>query len=74
MNESYYIQKYIPNSLAIGDDECSNAILYANGKKGFGVYIVSFGDLDSDEMVYIADSLEAFFVNEEGIEIYNNVW
>ena len=39
-----------------------------------GIYMVSFGDLDVNEMVYIADSLEAFFVKEKGIDIYNNVW
>ena len=32
-------EKYIPDSLAIGDDECSNAVLYANGTNGFGVYM-----------------------------------
>lgn len=74
MNSAHHIQKYIPDSLAIGDDECSNAVLYANGSNGFGVYMVSFGDLDVNEMVYIADSLEAFFVKEEGIDIFNNVW
>ena len=74
MNDAYHIQKYIPDSLAIGDDECSNVVLYANGSNGFGVYMVSFGDLDIDEMIYIADSLEAFFVNEEGIDIFNNIW
>lgn len=70
MNEAYHIQKYIPNSLAIGDDECGNVVLYANGNNGFGVYIVSFGDLDVDDMIYIADSLENFFVNEEGVGIF----
>lgn len=74
MNDAYHIQKYIPDSLAIGDDECSNAVLYANGNNGFGLYTVSFSDLGVDEMVYIADSLEAFFVNEEGIDIFNNIW
>ena len=74
MNDSYHIQHYIPESLAIGDDECSNALLYAKGNFGFGVYIVSFSDLGIDEMVYIADSLDKFFVNEEGINTFNNVW
>lgn len=74
MNDAYHIQKYIPDSLAIGDDECSNVMLYANGNNGFGVYMVSFGDLSVDEMVYIADSLEEFFVNEAGIDTFNSVW
>ena len=74
MNDAYHIQKYIPDSLAIGDDECSNVVLYANGNNGFGVYMVSFGDLGVDEMIYIADSLEAFFMNEEGVDIFNNIW
>ena len=56
MNSAYHIQKYISDSLAIGDDECSNAVIYANGNNGFGVYMVSFGDLDANEMVYIANS------------------
>lgn len=74
MNSAYHIQKYISDSLAIGDDECGNAVLYANGNDGFGVYMVSFSDLDVNEMVYIADSMEAFFVKEEGMDIFNNVW
>lgn len=68
MNESYFIQKYIPNSLAIGDDEDGNVILYAEGKKGFGIYIVAFNDLDVEEMVFIADSLEEILVSAKGIE------
>lgn len=68
MNEAYYIQKYIPNSLAIGDDEDGNAILYSNGKNGFGVYAVAFNDLDEEEMRFIAKSLRELLVYEKGIE------
>ncbi len=68
MNEAYFIQKYIPNSLAVGDDEGGNVILYAEGKKGFGIYIVAFNDLDVEEMVFIADSLEEILVSAKGIE------
>ena len=38
MNEAYNIQQYISKSLAIGDDECCNALLYANGHNGFGLF------------------------------------
>lgn len=70
MNEAYNIQKYIPQSLAIGDDECSNVIIYANGKNGYGIYIVSLSDLDVEEMVYISDSLKSFLVMEKGITLF----
>ncbi len=74
MNAAYSVQKYIPNSLAIGDDECCNVILYASGHEGFGVYMVSLSDLDVDEMVFIANSLEDFFVKEKGLDVFNNIW
>ncbi len=74
MNTAYRIQKYIPNSLAIGDDECCNTMLYASGHKGFGVYMVSLSDLDVDEMVFIANSLEDFFVKEKGLDVFNNIF
>lgn len=74
MNKIYNIQKYIPNSLAIGDDECDNVVLYAQGKKGFGVYMVSFNNLDIEDLKYISSSLEAFFIKGEGVDIFNCVW
>ena len=40
MNESYEIQDYIPNSLAVGDDEGGNALIYFEGAEGFGLYII----------------------------------
>ena len=68
MNEAYNIQKYIYRSLAIGDDEDGNAILYANGKNGFGVYVVAFNDLEEEEMIFIAKSLEELLVYAVGID------
>lgn len=74
MNDAYGIQKYIPGSLAIGDDECCNVLLFANGSEGFGVYMVSLSDLDVDEMIFIAHSLEDFFVKEIGVDAFNTIW
>lgn len=74
MNAAYSVQKYIPNSLAIGDDECCNVILYASGHEGFGVYMVSLSDLDVDEMVFISNSLEDFFVKGKGLDVFNSIW
>ena len=68
MNEAYFIQKYIPSSLAIGDDEDGNAIIYAEGKNGFGVYAVAFNDLDVDEMIFVSETLKEILVFAKGIE------
>lgn len=73
MNEAYYIQKYIPGSLAIGDDEGGHVILYAEGPNGFGVYAVGFGDLDVDDMIFIAKSLKDILISAKGIEILLNL-
>lgn len=73
MNEVYNIQEYIPASMAIGDDERGNALLYAIGSNGFGIYLVSFGNLDVNEMVYIADSLESFFIRNEGVRVFTSM-
>lgn len=73
LNDAYHIQKYIPDSLAIGDDECSNAVIYANGEKGPGLYIVPFNDLEADSMIYIAGSLRDFLVDGVGLDVFNCV-
>ncbi len=69
MNNGYYIQKYIPNSIAIGDDGKGNTLLYANGKQGFGLYIVGFGNLDVEEMKYISKSLKDLLLKGIGVDI-----
>ncbi len=69
MNNGYYIQKYIPNSIAIGDDEGEYILLYANGKQGFGLYIVEFGNLDAEEMKYISKSLKDLLLKGIGVDI-----
>ncbi|MDM5153725.1 SMI1/KNR4 family protein [Bacillus sp. DX1.1] len=67
INEAHNVQNYIPNSLAIGDDEGGKALLYADGKEGFGFYIVDFGDLDIEEAIKISPSLKALLVDGIGI-------
>ncbi|HDR4567446.1 SMI1/KNR4 family protein [Bacillus paranthracis] len=68
MNKAHDIQKYIPNSLAIGDDEGGKALLYGEGKEGFGLYTVDFGDLDIEEAIKIAPSLKALLIDGVGVE------
>lgn len=68
MNESYYIQKYIPYSLAIGDDESGKVLIYATGIEGFGVYLVDLGNLDMQDSIKLTESLKLLLKNRIGIE------
>lgn len=74
MNEAYDIQEYIPNSLAIADDEGGNALIYATGPNGFGLYIIPFNDLEIDELKFISKSLSDLFIYNIGINILINEW
>lgn len=69
MNEAYFVQKYLPKSLAIGDDEGGGALVYLDGKNGFGVYLCRFADLDINEAIKIAPSLKDLLVNNIGIDV-----
>lgn len=67
MNEAYEVQKYLPNSLAIGDDEGGGVFIYLHGKDGFGIYYNRFADLDIEEAVKIAPSLTELLVSNVGM-------
>lgn len=69
MNEAHNVQKYIPNSLAIGDDEGGNVLIYLEGKDGFGLYMLGFGNLDIEDAVLIAPTLRDLLVNNKGIDV-----
>lgn len=70
MNEAYNIQKYLPYSWAIGDDEGGYVIIYAKDENDIGLYAVSFSDLDDNEKIYIAPSLCDFLIKGVGIDIF----
>jgi hypothetical protein len=72
MNDAYYIQENIPNSLAIADDEGGNALIYTTGEKGFGLYVIAFNDLDVDELQYVSNSLSNLLINNVGIDVIKN--
>lgn len=68
MNEIYYVQHYIPNSLAFGDDGGGGTFMYVDGHKGFGVYYARFADLDVDELVKISGSLHDLLNKGVGVD------
>lgn len=69
MNEAYFVQKYLPKSLAIGDDEGGGTLIYLHGKEGFELYLCRFSDLDMDEAIMVASSLTELLVNNVGVDI-----
>ncbi|MFC9777497.1 MULTISPECIES: SMI1/KNR4 family protein [Paenibacillus] len=69
MNEAHRIQKYIPESLAIGDDEGGYVLIYMEGKEGFGLYMVGFGNIDVEDAVLVAPSLRDLLINNIGIDV-----
>lgn len=70
MNSSHKIQEYIPQSLAVGDDEGGKVIFYAEGKKGFGLYKVGFGDLEINNAEFVSSSLSALLLDGIGAEVF----
>lgn len=70
MNSSHKIQYYIPKSLAIGDDEEGKVIFYAEGKNGFGLYKVGFGDLDINDAEFVSPSLSALLIDGVDAEVF----
>jgi len=70
MNDAYNIQKYLPFSWAIGDDEGGYAIVYAKDEDGIGVYALSFSDLDDNEKIFISPSLSDFLTKGIGVDAF----
>ncbi|WP_309383698.1 hypothetical protein [Cerasicoccus frondis] len=68
MIEAYDVYKYIPTSLAIGDNEGGQALIYMQGEKGFGIYKSGFGDLDAEDAVWISKDLTSLLVDGEGLD------
>lgn len=71
-NPGHFVQKYIPNGIAIGDNGGGDMLLYANGKKGFGLYLADFGNLDKDELIYVSKSLKDLLLKGIGIDVIIN--
>ncbi|PQO46658.1 1,3-beta-glucan synthase regulator [Blastopirellula marina] len=70
MDKGYGIRQYMPSAFPIGDDGGGHIIFFAEGKHGYGLYYVGYGDLDLDDAIWIAPDLRTFLVNAEGIDTF----
>jgi hypothetical protein len=68
MGEAYHIFEYIPGVIPIGDNGGKDFLCYMTGHKGWGIYAVAFGNIERDDAVWIAASLEDLLVHEIGLE------
>lgn len=67
MDNGYDISKRIAGAIPIGDDGGGKVIFYMNGKMGFGLYHVGYGDLDAEDAIFAAPSLSALLEQAVGI-------
>jgi hypothetical protein len=67
MDEGYGIGQRIPGAIPIGDDGGGQVIFYLDGKQGFGLYHVGYGNLDCGAAVYVARSLADLLTRSIGI-------
>jgi hypothetical protein len=70
LDEAYEISKRIKGAFPIGDDGGGRVIFYMDGKHGFGIYLVGFGDLDADDAIWVAASLSDLLTGAKGIETF----
>jgi hypothetical protein len=68
--KGYGISKRIAGAIPIGDDGGGRVIMYMNGKEGYGLYHVGYGDLDEEDAIFIASNLTALLEQAAGIELF----
>lgn len=70
MDDAYGISKAIAGAIPIGDDGGGKVIFYYEGKQGFGLYHVGFGNLSSGDCVFTAPSLVDLLENAVGVNSF----
>lgn len=67
-DEGYEISQQLHGAIPIGDDGGGHVILYMDGHNGFGLYHVGYGDLDSEDAIWITSRLRELLCENKGIE------
>ena len=70
MDEGYGIRQRIPNAIPIGDDGGGHVLFYAHGGRGDGLYHVGYANLDRDDAIWIAATLDDLLTSAKGIEAF----
>jgi hypothetical protein len=67
MDEGYGIRERIPGAIPIGDDGGGQVIFYHAGNRGLGLYHVGYGNLCSNDAIWIAPSINDLLTSGVGI-------
>ena len=70
MDEGYGIRQRILDAIPIGDDGGGHILFYAHGGQGYGLYHVGYGNLNRDDAIWIAATLDDLLTNATGIESF----
>lgn len=68
MDEGYGFSKYIEGAIPVGDNGGCDALVYMEGGRGWGLYLVSYSSIERSEAKWIAASLSHLLMKGEGIE------
>jgi len=68
-DEGYGISRRMPGAIPIGDDGGGSVLFYLDGKEGFGLYRVGYGNLDAEDAIRVAPSLTEFLCNGVGFNM-----
>jgi len=70
MDAAYGIHKRIPGAFPIGDDGGGRVLLFMEGRNGFGLYLVGYGDLDADDALHVVSTLGELLTDGTGIGVF----
>lgn len=63
-------RRWMPGAIPIGDDGGDKVLFYARGHHGYGLYHVGLGNLDLEDAVWTAATLDDLVTKATGIETF----
>ena len=68
MDAGYGFSERIEGAIPVGDNGGGRALVYLEGERGWGLYLVGYGAIDRSEAKWVAASLSNLLGTGEGIE------
>ena len=68
MDEGYGFSERIEGAIPVGDNGGGGALVYLEGTRGWGLYLVGYGDIERSAARWIAASLSDLLGKGEGID------